>query len=62
MDQNTPITVTLTLADWNYVVSLLMTRPYSEVGVLIPVIQQQASQQVPAEAFNQAPVEAPVSE
>ena len=60
MDQTTPLTVTLTLADWNFIVSLLMTRPYGEVANLIPAIQYQVQQQVPQEALAQteAPVEA----
>lgn len=60
MDQTTPITVTLSLGDWNYIVSVLAGRPYAEVGTLIPAIQYQASQQVPAEALT--PVEAPAEE
>lgn len=52
MDQNTPITVTLTLNDWNFIVSVLMTRPYSEVGALVPAIQYQAAQQVPSESME----------
>ena len=62
MDQTTPITVTLTLADWNYIVNVLMTRPFGEVGNLIPAIQYQAQQQVPAEALGAPVAEAPVSE
>jgi hypothetical protein len=62
MDQTTPLTVTLTLADWNFIVSLLMARPYAEVAALIPAIQYQVQQQVPAEALGltenpEAPVE-----
>lgn len=60
MDQTTPITVTLSLGDWNYIVSVLAGRPYAEVGTLIPAIQYQASQQVPAEALT--PAEAPAEE
>ena len=60
MDQTTPITVTLSLGDWNYIVSVLAQRSFAEVGTLIPAIQYQAAQQVPAEAL--APVQAPVAE
>ena len=60
MDQTTPITVTLSLGDWNYIVGTLANRPYAEVGVLIPAIQYQAAQQVPADAL--APVQAPAEE
>lgn len=60
MDQSTPITVSLSLGDWNYIVTVLAQRPFAEVGTLIPAIQYQASQQVPAEALT--PVQAPVEE
>lgn len=48
--ENQKVSITLTLGEWNYVLSAIAARPYGEVVKLISDIKEQADAQLkPAE-------------
>lgn len=44
--EKTPVSITLPVAGWNAVLTILGSRPYAEVAELIESIKMQASQQL----------------
>ena len=54
--ENQEVSITLTVAGWNAVLTVLGQRPYAEVAGLIEAIRGQASQQITVPAQPQAEI------